>query len=39
MKLKDLKLQIAALAGQFRLQIEAECDGFNPNPEIGRAHV
>ncbi|MDO8654202.1 MAG: phage terminase large subunit [Undibacterium sp.] len=32
MKLKDLKLQIAALAGQFRLQIEAECDGFNPNP-------
>ncbi|MGB6056307.1 MAG: phage terminase large subunit [Burkholderiaceae bacterium] len=32
MKLKDLKLQIAALAGQFRLQIEAECEGFNPNP-------
>jgi predicted phage terminase large subunit-like protein len=32
MKLKDLKIEIAALAGQFRLQIEAECDGFNPDP-------
>jgi predicted phage terminase large subunit-like protein len=32
MKFKDLKTEIAALAGQFRLQIEAECDGFNPDP-------
>ena len=32
LKLKDLKLEIAALAEQFRLQIEAECDGFSPDP-------
>lgn len=32
MKLKDLHKEIAALAGQFRLQIEAECDGFSPDP-------
>lgn len=31
MKLKDLKKQIALLAGQFRLSIEAACDGFDPD--------
>ncbi|MBI3712605.1 MAG: phage terminase large subunit [Burkholderiales bacterium] len=30
---KDFLNEIAALAGQFRLQIEAECDGFDPDPQ------
>lgn len=30
---KDFLNEIAALAGQFRLQIEAECDGFDPDPK------
>lgn len=30
---KDFLAEIAALAGQFRLQIEAECDGFDPDPK------
>lgn len=39
---KDFLAEITALAGQFRLQIEAECDGFNPDPKeslrrIGKA--
>lgn len=30
---KDFLAEITALAGQFRMQIEAECDGFNPDPK------
>jgi predicted phage terminase large subunit-like protein len=30
---KDFLAEIAALAGQFRMQIEAECDGFDPDPK------
>ena len=30
---RDFLAEIAALAGQFRLQIEAECDGFDPDPK------
>lgn len=35
LSLKDLKLEIAALADQFRLQIEAECEGFASDPVAG----
>ncbi|CAN5883951.1 phage terminase large subunit [soil metagenome] len=33
LKTKAFLTEISALAGQFRLQIEAECDGFDPDPQ------
>jgi predicted phage terminase large subunit-like protein len=39
MKLKDLKREIAQLAVKFRMSVEAECDGFDPDPAASAARV
>lgn len=36
---KDFLDEIAALAGQFRIQIEAECDGFDPDPQASLKRI